>query len=112
MHANGLLGLLPLRLLILYISVGAVILLYCFCASLTGVRAFWEITSISATPESYELCFLKLINVFIFFFAIDGNSVAILEFLHIKKLKQVLPAIKSEILSYVQLSGFNFECLI
>lgn len=83
MRANGLLGLLPLRLLILYISVGAVILLYCFC-TLTGVRAFWEITSISATPESYELCFLKLINVFIFFFAIDGNSVAILEFLRIK----------------------------
>lgn len=86
----SLLGLFPLRLLILCISVGAAILLYCFFfTSLTGVRAFWEMISISITPESYELCSFKFIYfiILLFFFTIDGNSVAILEFLCIKKIK-------------------------
>lgn len=43
---------------------------------------------------------LSLVN-WAFFFIINGNSVAILEFLHVENIKQALAAIKSELLIHL-----------
>lgn len=75
------------------ITAGARVLPYCLFTSSTCLRDFWESIFFSITPEPGELGFLYII-------IINGNSVAILEFLHVENIKQVLAAIKSELLTH------------
>lgn len=76
------------------ITAGARVLPYCLFTSSTCLGAFWENIFFSITPEPGELGFFFLIII------INGNSIAILEFLHVENIKQVLAAIKSELLTH------------